>query len=102
MLGNGGIALELVHALGENPHCEVVWAVRDGHIGNTFFDASASAFAMPALERRRANATANRADLLARPVVSGETQWGGGTDPNQGSSSSSKRHKQDLEPPQQV
>ena len=54
VLGNGGIALELVHALRALPRAEVVWAVRDGYIGNTFFDASASAFAMPELDIRRA------------------------------------------------
>ena len=55
VLGNGGIALELVHALKALPRAEVVWAVRDGYIGNTFFDASASAFAMPELDIRRAH-----------------------------------------------
>ena len=41
VLGNGGIALGLVHEL---RGCELVWAVRDGFIGGTFLDASASAF----------------------------------------------------------
>lgn len=41
VLGNGGIALGLVH---EIRGCDVVWAVRDHYIGSTFFDASASAF----------------------------------------------------------
>ncbi|CAM9668108.1 unnamed protein product [Chrysoparadoxa australica] len=53
VLGNGGIALELVHALTSAPTGtapQVVWAVKDKYIGNTFFDASASAFIMPQLE----------------------------------------------------
>lgn len=41
LLGNGGIALGLVHAIRS---VEVMWAVKDGYIGNTFFDASASEF----------------------------------------------------------
>ncbi|CAM9199193.1 unnamed protein product, partial [Hapterophycus canaliculatus] len=44
VVGNGGIALELVHSLVSTQTCQVVWAVRDSYIGNTFFDASASAF----------------------------------------------------------
>ena len=41
VIGNGGIALSLVH---EITSCDIVWAVRDGYIGSAFFDASASAF----------------------------------------------------------
>lgn len=41
VLGNGGIALGLVH---EIRSCPVVWAVKDAYIGSTFFDASASHF----------------------------------------------------------
>ncbi|CAM9696883.1 unnamed protein product, partial [Discosporangium mesarthrocarpum] len=49
VVGNGGIALELVHTLNTNRWCKVVWAVRDSYIGNTFFDATASNFIMPSL-----------------------------------------------------
>jgi len=34
VLGNGGIAMELVHAI---DFCEVVWVVKHNYIGNTFF-----------------------------------------------------------------
>eukprot|EP00903_Cladosiphon_okamuranus_P013090 g12210.t1 len=44
VVGNGGIAMELVHSLVLKKACQVVWAVRNKYIGNTFFDASASAF----------------------------------------------------------
>ena len=47
--GNGGIAMELVHEIN---NCEVVWAVREGHMGNAFFDADASQFLAPALASR--------------------------------------------------
>ena len=50
VLGNGGIALELVH---EVTGCELVWAVKDTYVGNTFFDHTASGFVLPELEKRR-------------------------------------------------
>ncbi|KAJ8006896.1 hypothetical protein DPEC_G00111970 [Dallia pectoralis] len=47
VVGNGGIALELVY---EVECCEVVWAVKDKAIGNTFFDAGAAQFFIPSLD----------------------------------------------------
>ncbi|EKX54435.1 hypothetical protein GUITHDRAFT_99914 [Guillardia theta CCMP2712] len=47
--GNGGIAMELVHEIRD---CEVVWAVRDGHIGNAFFDEEAGRWMFPTLADR--------------------------------------------------
>ncbi|KAM8974684.1 pyridine nucleotide-disulfide oxidoreductase domain-containing protein 1 isoform 2-T2 [Pelodytes ibericus] len=41
VVGNGGIALELVY---EIEGCEVIWAIKDKSIGNTFFDAGAAEF----------------------------------------------------------
>lgn len=38
IVGNGGIALELAH---EIVGCDVVWVIRDDHVGHSFFDASA-------------------------------------------------------------
>ena len=49
IVGNGGIALELVHAL---TSLHLIWVVRDSYIGHSFFDASASAFIMPSLTER--------------------------------------------------
>ncbi|XP_061817447.1 pyridine nucleotide-disulfide oxidoreductase domain-containing protein 1 isoform X1 [Nerophis lumbriciformis] len=46
LVGNGGIALELAY---EVEGCEVVWAVKDNAIGNTFFDAGAAQFLVPSL-----------------------------------------------------
>jgi len=50
VLGNGGIALEFVH---EVTSCELVWAVKDAYVGNTFFDHTASGLVLPELESRR-------------------------------------------------
>lgn len=50
VVGNGGIALEVVH---EVVGCELVWAVKDGYVGNTFFDSTASGFVLPQLQQRR-------------------------------------------------
>nr|XP_040030571.1 pyridine nucleotide-disulfide oxidoreductase domain-containing protein 1 isoform X2 [Gasterosteus aculeatus aculeatus] len=47
VVGNGGIALELAY---EVEGCEVIWAVKDKAIGNTFFDAGAAQFLIPSLE----------------------------------------------------
>lgn len=47
VIGNGGIALELVH---EVEGCEVIWVIKDKAIGNTFFDAGAAQFLIPSLE----------------------------------------------------
>ncbi|XP_006889123.1 PREDICTED: pyridine nucleotide-disulfide oxidoreductase domain-containing protein 1 [Elephantulus edwardii] len=41
IIGNGGIALELVY---EVEGCEVIWAIKDKAIGNSFFDAGAAEF----------------------------------------------------------
>ncbi|KAF4799757.1 Pyridine nucleotide-disulfide oxidoreductase domain-containing protein 1 [Turdus rufiventris] len=46
VVGNGGIALELVY---EIQGCEVIWAIKDKAIGNTFFDAGAAEFLLPKL-----------------------------------------------------
>lgn len=37
LVGNGGIAMELAHEL-RTRECEVVWAIRGEHVGNSFFD----------------------------------------------------------------
>ncbi|XP_067860833.1 pyridine nucleotide-disulfide oxidoreductase domain-containing protein 1 [Heptranchias perlo] len=47
VIGNGGIALELVY---EIEGCEVIWAIKDKAIGNTFFDAGAAQFLIPQLK----------------------------------------------------
>ncbi|XP_028274727.1 pyridine nucleotide-disulfide oxidoreductase domain-containing protein 1 isoform X2 [Parambassis ranga] len=55
IVGNGGIALELVY---EVEGCEVIWAVKDKAIGNTFFDAGAAQFLIPSLEAEKPEAAA--------------------------------------------
>lgn len=50
IVGNGGIALELVYSLSKAEACkQIVWVVRHGHLGNTFFDRVTSAFLLPEL-----------------------------------------------------
>lgn len=41
IVGNGGIASELVHEIQD---CEIIWAIRDKSFGATFFDAAAAKF----------------------------------------------------------
>ena len=49
VIGNGGIALEVIHAL---DFVDVDWYIKDDYVGNTFFDATASSFIMPSLLAR--------------------------------------------------
>ncbi|MGH0134758.1 UNVERIFIED_CONTAM: hypothetical protein FKN15_006931 [Acipenser sinensis] len=55
VVGNGGIALELVY---EIEGCEVIWAVKDKAMGNTFCDAGAAQFLVPQLESAKPKAPA--------------------------------------------
>ncbi|XP_065666702.1 pyridine nucleotide-disulfide oxidoreductase domain-containing protein 1 isoform X1 [Hydra vulgaris] len=48
VVGNGGIALELVF---EVVKCKIVWCVKHDHIGTNFFDKGASEFLLPILEQ---------------------------------------------------
>ncbi|KAN0038589.1 hypothetical protein ACTA71_000770 [Dictyostelium dimigraforme] len=41
IIGNGGIALELIH---EIKGCQIIWSIKDKHIGNAFFDKDAADF----------------------------------------------------------
>lgn len=41
IVGNGGIATELVHEVNQ---CEIVWAIKDDNFGATFFDSAVSKF----------------------------------------------------------
>lgn len=47
IVGNGGIALELVHAL---QGCEIYWIIRESTIGTAFFDEDTSEFLWELLE----------------------------------------------------
>lgn len=71
VVGNGGIALELVFEVGG---CEVVWAVKDRAIGNAFFDAGAAHFLVPALAVERPA----RAAVCKRARYTTEEAPGGG------------------------
>ncbi|XP_048240124.1 pyridine nucleotide-disulfide oxidoreductase domain-containing protein 1-like isoform X2 [Haliotis rufescens] len=48
VVGNGGIATELVY---EIEGCEVVWAIKDKSIASTFIDAGAAEFFLPQLNQ---------------------------------------------------
>ncbi|XP_009299251.1 pyridine nucleotide-disulfide oxidoreductase domain-containing protein 1 isoform X1 [Danio rerio] len=72
VIGNGGIALELVY---EVEGCEVIWAVKDKAIGNTFFDAGAAQFLIPSLEadRREASSLCKRARYTTDSSAAGHS-----------------------------
>ncbi|GIX78697.1 pyridine nucleotide-disulfide oxidoreductase domain-containing protein 1 [Caerostris extrusa] len=46
IVGNGGIAIELVY---EIENCQIIWAIKDKSVGATFFDAGAAKFFLPSL-----------------------------------------------------
>jgi pyridine nucleotide-disulfide oxidoreductase domain-containing protein 1 len=50
IVGNGGIALEIVHAL---KRVEIIWVVKHGHIGDAFFDVDAAQFLLEELYREQ-------------------------------------------------
>lgn len=50
IVGNGGIALELIYQLKD---CHIDWIVKEDYIGSAFFDATASEFIMPTLLKRK-------------------------------------------------
>ncbi|KAK3933394.1 Pyridine nucleotide-disulfide oxidoreductase domain-containing protein 1 [Frankliniella fusca] len=64
VVGNGGIATELVHEL---RGVEVVWVVRHDHISAAFVDAGAAEFLMPAATQEGAAEKAGQAAV--EPVV---------------------------------
>ncbi|XP_054024007.1 pyridine nucleotide-disulfide oxidoreductase domain-containing protein 1 [Dryobates pubescens] len=78
VVGNGGIALELVY---EIQGCEVIWAIKDKAIGNTFFDAGAAEFLIPKLtaenqetpiECKRTKYTMEGSDEKERPIAASD------------------------------
>ncbi|GMH46327.1 hypothetical protein TrRE_jg12566 [Triparma retinervis] len=56
VVGNGGVAMEAVHALSSagqlGPHASVEWVVRDKFVGHALLDATAAAFLLPNLAKR--------------------------------------------------
>ena len=87
--GNGGIALELVHALLQVENsASVDWLVRDSYAGKAFFDASAAAFVMPSLKRRQGGSESGESSSEpVRLVGTAKTDDGVTEDVNGGSSS---------------
>lgn len=57
VVGNGGIATELVH---EIENCEVLWAIKDDTITHTFIDAGAATFFLPQLTKPKDISDENR------------------------------------------
>ncbi|KAM4615473.1 pyridine nucleotide-disulfide oxidoreductase domain-containing protein 1 [Polymixia lowei] len=86
VVGNGGIALELVY---EVEGCEVIWAVKDKAIGNTFFDAGAAQFLIPSLEADKPERTApyKRARYTTEEAGASHTFTAGGNRQGRGPAS---------------
>eukprot|EP00002_Diphylleia_rotans_P032006 TRINITY_DN6680_c0_g1_i3.p1 TRINITY_DN6680_c0_g1~~TRINITY_DN6680_c0_g1_i3.p1 ORF type:complete len:320 (+),score=49.44 TRINITY_DN6680_c0_g1_i3:55-1014(+) len=69
IVGNGGIALELVGAI---KSCFVVWSIKDNYIGNTFFDEKASTFLIPHLFDGHQDACTDGQDCSMQKVLTEE------------------------------
>lgn len=88
VIGNGGIALELVHEL---EGCDILWAVKDNYIGHTFFDRRTSEV-LSRLSRRHFNGSWKGSEVLqiSSPnsmrslgsLTGGGTPYGAGVGPN--------------------
>uniref|UniRef100_A0A672T4C4 Pyridine nucleotide-disulfide oxidoreductase domain-containing protein 1 n=1 Tax=Sinocyclocheilus grahami TaxID=75366 RepID=A0A672T4C4_SINGR len=78
VIGNGGIALELVY---EVEGCEVIWAIKDKAIGNTFFDAGAAQFLIPSLEadKKERSLPCKRAPSTLVSTLTHSEHWGLGS-----------------------
>uniref|UniRef100_A0A8C2ST37 Pyridine nucleotide-disulfide oxidoreductase domain-containing protein 1 n=1 Tax=Coturnix japonica TaxID=93934 RepID=A0A8C2ST37_COTJA len=88
VVGNGGIALELVY---EIEGCEVIWAIKDKAIGNTFFDAGAAEFLIPKLtaekqetpiECKRTKYTMEGSEKIERPIAAPSDKLGSALGPD--------------------
>ena len=66
LVGNGGIATELVYEL---KNCHIIWAVKDQAISATFFDAATANFFVPKLTFNKSNAEQSRKSLTSRRFV---------------------------------
>lgn len=85
VVGNGGIATELVY---EVEGCEVVWAIKDKSISNAFVDAGAAEFFLPKLnsEKEEGNKPSKRLKYTTEdnklPDQSQEETFGGALGPD--------------------
>ena len=52
IVGNGGIATELVY---EIENCKVIWVVKHEHISHVFFDSSAAKFFLNKLNQKKSD-----------------------------------------------
>lgn len=66
LVGNGGIATELVYEL---KNCHIIWAVKDDAISATFFDAATANFFLPKLTVNKTTAEESRKCLTSRRFV---------------------------------
>ncbi|KAI8475905.1 MAG: hypothetical protein J3K34DRAFT_390491 [Monoraphidium minutum] len=71
VVGNGGIALELIGAV---RGVELVWVMRHGHVGDTFFESEAAEFLLADMAARRAAAAVAGAEQQAAAASAEQQQ----------------------------
>lgn len=74
VIGNGGIATELVHEL---RGCQVLWAVRENSIGATFFDPGAAQFFLPHLGAQTCDSNSSSGTAGLEATGSGDAELAG-------------------------
>lgn len=71
VVGNGGIATELIY---EIEQCQIVWAIKDKAIGSTFFDAVAAHFFRPKLTATKLKGNGSDPSKRLKYVVDASVQ----------------------------
>lgn len=69
VVGNGGIATELVY---EIENCEILWAIKDETITHTFIDAGAATFFLPRLSKVKTKSEDFRPVKRSKYEIAGE------------------------------
>ncbi|KAH7623760.1 putative Pyridine nucleotide-disulfide oxidoreductase domain-containing protein 1 [Nannochloris sp. 'desiccata'] len=69
VVGNGGIALELAHAL---HGVDVTWVIRHGHIGDAFFDLDAAQFLLEELQHARKGTSVQKSKTTTTTTIDDE------------------------------
>eukprot|EP01025_Chloroclados_australasicus_P019666 TRINITY_DN2073_c1_g1_i2.p1 TRINITY_DN2073_c1_g1~~TRINITY_DN2073_c1_g1_i2.p1 ORF type:complete len:516 (+),score=81.64 TRINITY_DN2073_c1_g1_i2:225-1550(+) len=76
VVGNGGIAMEVMPAL---THCEVIWVLKHRHIGDAFFDVDAAQFLLNHLNTKQ-NQPDSNGEKLDEPVSISQMQEADGSE----------------------
>jgi hypothetical protein len=72
IIGNGGIATELAY---EIENCNVIWAVKDDHIGHYFFDAHSAKFFEKSIIEKEKKMKVNQSENQDNKIIFKKRQY---------------------------